>query len=149
MQDEGYVAALLYPEGTKDIELGKILAIIVDSEEDIAAFANYTAEDFAGAPAAAATPAAPEPVAAAAPTPAQPAAAAASTPTPAPAAHAGRPAGERIFASPIAQSAATAAGIDLALVSGTGPNGRIIKADIEDAIANGVSSPVAAPQEAA
>ena len=41
MQDEGYVAALLYPEGTKDIELGKVLAILVDNKEDVAAFANY------------------------------------------------------------------------------------------------------------
>ena len=69
MQDEGYIAALLYPEGTKDIELGKVLAIVVDSKDDIAAFANYTAEDAGGAPAAAAAPATPAPAA----TPAAPA----------------------------------------------------------------------------
>ena len=80
MQDEGYVAALLYEEGTKDIELGKILAIIVDSKEDIAAFANYKGEGDAPV-AAPATPAAASPTpAAAAPTPA-----AASTPAAAPA----------------------------------------------------------------
>ena len=52
MQEEGYVAALLYPEGAKDIDLGKIVAVIVDSKEDVAAFANYSAES-ASAPASA------------------------------------------------------------------------------------------------
>lgn len=42
MQEEGYVAALLYPEGSKDVALGEIVAVIVENEEDIAAFANYT-----------------------------------------------------------------------------------------------------------
>ena len=45
MQDEGYVAKLLYPEGAKDVPLGKVLAIIVDDPEDIAAFADYVAPD--------------------------------------------------------------------------------------------------------
>lgn len=52
MQEEGFVAALLYPEGAKDVELGKIVAIIVENEADLAAFKNYTAES-ASAPAAA------------------------------------------------------------------------------------------------
>ncbi len=52
MQEEGYVAALLYPEGAKDVELGKIVAILVDNKDDIAAFANYSA-DSASAPASA------------------------------------------------------------------------------------------------
>jgi len=41
MQEEGYVAKLLYPEGAKDVELGKIVAILVENKEDVAAFANY------------------------------------------------------------------------------------------------------------
>ena len=62
----------LKPDEKIVLELGKILAIIVDNEDDIAAFANYTADDAGGAPAAAEAPAtpAPEPAAAAAPTPA-------------------------------------------------------------------------------
>ena len=59
MQDEGYVAKMMYPAGEKDIPLGKLLAIIVDNESDIAAFANFVDED---APAAAA-PQAAEPAA--------------------------------------------------------------------------------------
>lgn len=35
------MAALLYPEGTKDVELGKLVAILVEDEKDIAAFADY------------------------------------------------------------------------------------------------------------
>merc|ERR1719266_32361 len=44
MQEEGYVAALLYPEGAKDVELGKVVAIIVEEQSDIAAFANYSGD---------------------------------------------------------------------------------------------------------
>jgi len=44
MQDEGYVAKLLYPEGAKDVDLGKIVAVLVENKEDIAAFADYTGE---------------------------------------------------------------------------------------------------------
>ena len=44
MQDEGYVAKIFFPEGTKDIALGVSLAILVDDEDDIAAFADYVPE---------------------------------------------------------------------------------------------------------
>lgn len=59
MQEEGYIAKILFPEGTKGIELGKTVAILVENEEDIAAFENYVDE---GEEAASATPSAePEP----------------------------------------------------------------------------------------
>ena len=62
MQEEGYVAKLLYPAGAKDVELGKTVAIIVERKEDVAAFANYSADSASSAPAQpapqAATPAA-------------------------------------------------------------------------------------------
>ena len=44
MQEEGYVAKLLYPPGAKNVELGKAVAILVDNKEDVAAFANYSAD---------------------------------------------------------------------------------------------------------
>ena len=44
MQDEGILAAILYPDGAKDVPLGTPLAILVDNKEDIAAFANYSAD---------------------------------------------------------------------------------------------------------
>ena len=56
MQEEGFIAKLLYPEGTKDVALGKAVAILVENEEDIAAFANYVESD-----APASTPAQPAP----------------------------------------------------------------------------------------
>jgi pyruvate dehydrogenase E2 component (dihydrolipoamide acetyltransferase) len=56
MQEEGFVAKLLFPEGQKDVPLGQAVAIIVDSKDDIAKFKDYTS----AAPAAAAAPAAPK-----------------------------------------------------------------------------------------
>ena len=54
MQEEGFVAALLYPEGAKDVELGKLVAILVEDEEDVAAFKDYkdTGDAPSSAPAA-------------------------------------------------------------------------------------------------
>lgn len=128
MQDEGFVAKLMYEAGTKDIPLGKVLAIIVDDADDIPAFANYTASDEAPATPAASTPApeAPKAAAPSAPTPA-------ATSSPA----AAKASGDRIFASPMAQSLAKASNVSLDAIKGTGPEGRIIKADVEAAIASG------------
>jgi pyruvate dehydrogenase E2 component (dihydrolipoamide acetyltransferase) len=128
MQDEGFIAKLLYPEGAKDIPLGSAMAIVVDNEEDIAKFADYTAADIATTPA-------PAKAVAAAPTPAAAPVAAAQPAAAAPAAPARG--GDRVFASPVAQNLANAQGLNLATVAGTGPGGRIIKADIEDALAVG------------
>lgn len=44
MQEEGFIAHIMYAEGTKDIELGKTVAILVENREDIAAFNNYVEE---------------------------------------------------------------------------------------------------------
>ena len=50
MQEEGFVAKILYPAGAKDIPLGAPLAIIVEDEEDVAAFADYVpGQEDAGA----------------------------------------------------------------------------------------------------
>lgn len=120
MQEEGYVAALLYPEGAKDVELGKIVAIIVEDKADLDAFKSYTAES-ASAPAAA---------------PQQASAPAAATPAASPAAPAqGAPAksGDKIFVSPLAKRMAAEKGLALDQITGTGPNNRIIAADVEEA----------------
>lgn len=57
MQEEGFVAKLLFDEGAKNVPLGTAVAIIVENESDIAAFANY--DGSGDAPAASAAPAAP------------------------------------------------------------------------------------------
>lgn len=41
MQEEGYLAKILVPEGTRDVPLGAALCIIVEKESDIPAFADY------------------------------------------------------------------------------------------------------------
>lgn len=97
MQDEGYVAKLLYEAGTKDIPLGKLLAILVDDKDDIAAFADFADDGAAAAPEAAPAASAPTPAAPAAPTPA------ASSGKAAP-----KSSGDRIFISPLAQNMANA-----------------------------------------
>jgi len=97
MQDEGYVAKLLYEAGTKDIPLGKLLAILVDDKDDIAAFADFADDGAAAAPQAAPAASEPTPAAPAAPTPA------ASSGKAAP-----KSSGDRIFISPLAQNMANA-----------------------------------------
>jgi pyruvate dehydrogenase E2 component (dihydrolipoyllysine-residue acetyltransferase) len=88
--------------------------------------------------------AAPAPVSDATPT-------AAATPAPAPSGAPGAPApanaangaGGRLFASPLARRLAKEAGLELAAIAGSGPHGRIIKADVENAKATGVAAPAA------
>lgn len=133
MQEEGYVAAMLYEAGTKDIPLGKVLAVLVDEEGDVAAFKDFKDDGAAAAPKAAAEPA---------PAAATPASTPAAAPTPS--AAPSKPAGGRIFASPLAQNVAAQQNVNLANVRGTGPGGRIIKADV---LEQGSSAPglVSAP----
>ena len=50
MQEEGFIAKLLYPEGAKDVKLGQVVAIVVDNKDDIAKFKDYSGA--AAAPAA-------------------------------------------------------------------------------------------------
>jgi pyruvate dehydrogenase E2 component (dihydrolipoamide acetyltransferase) len=47
MQEEGYIAKLLFPEGAKDVKLGTVVAIIVDSKDDISKFKEYSSEGSA------------------------------------------------------------------------------------------------------
>ena len=123
----------MYPAGTKDIPLGKVLAIMVEDEEDIAAFKDFKDD---AAPSATPEPPKAEPVAAAAaPTP-TPAAPAKSAPV------ASKPSESRIFASPLAQNIANEKGVSLSGIQGTGPNGRILKADVLEAQSSAPSTPI-------
>ena len=45
MQEEGYIAKLLYPEGAKDVALGKVVAILVDKKEDVEKFKGFSADE--------------------------------------------------------------------------------------------------------
>ncbi|PAL25533.1 pyruvate dehydrogenase complex dihydrolipoamide acetyltransferase [Sphingopyxis sp. GW247-27LB] len=118
--DEGTIAQILVPEGTDNVKVGTVIATIAGEGEDAS-----TAK-AAPAPAPAAAPA-PEAKAEPAPAPA-PAPAAAPAPAPAPASS-----GDRIKASPLAKRIAAEKGIDLKALTGSGPGGRIVKADLEHA----------------
>ncbi|XP_001501871.3 dihydrolipoyllysine-residue acetyltransferase component of pyruvate dehydrogenase complex, mitochondrial [Equus przewalskii] len=124
VQEEGYLAKILIPEGTRDVPLGTPLCIIVEKEADIPAFADYRPTEVTDLKPQA--PPTPPPVASVPPTP-QPV-----TPTPS-AARPAAPAGPkgRLFVSPLAKKLAAEKGIDLTQVKGTGPEGRIVKKDID------------------
>ena len=145
--DEGTLGKILVPAGAQAIKVNEPIALLLTEGEDAGALAAEAAPAPAAPPAKA--PAAAPPVAA--PPAAAPASPAASPPAAAPAAAAPAAAAtERRFASPLARRMAAAAGLDLAAVGGSGPNGRIVKSDIEAALARGPAArPVAAPSAAA
>ena len=110
--DEGTVSKIMVPEGSEGIKVGTVIALIAGEDED-------------AAPAKA--PPAPKPSA----PKLEPEVAKAAATAPAPAPKAAD--GDRVKASPLAKRLAQAQGIDLASLSGSGPNGRIVRADVEGA----------------
>ncbi len=118
--DEGILAKILIADGTENVKVNTVIAVIAeegDSDADITAATNAGPSS---APKPAETPtAAPSSASAAAPA----------------AASAAAPKGERIFASPLARRIASNEGLSLAEIGGTGPHGRIIKRDVEAALA--------------
>lgn len=127
--DAGYIAKILLPAGTQDVKLGQLAAIMVEEASDVAAFANYT--EGGAAPAAAKAPAAP--TAANTVPPVQAAPVANATPaTPAPAPAAPTPVAQQagVFATPLARRLASERSIDVKTVSGSGPNSRVVAADV-------------------
>ena len=121
--DEGVIGKIVVPDGTEGVKVNAVIAVLLEDGEEASAMSD--------APAAAPAPVATEEVVAVA------APAAAPAPT-APAANDG----SRVFASPLARRIAADKGLDLANVTGSGPKGRIVKADVENASA----APVAAAQ---
>lgn len=107
--DEGIIGKLLVAEGTEGVKVNTAIAVLVDEGETVADAAP--AAPPAAAPAAA------------------PAAKAETAATPAPAAPA-KTDGARVFASPLARRIAADQGLDLGQIAGTGPHGRIVKADV-------------------
>jgi len=143
--DEGTLGKILVPDGTDGVAVNTPIAVILEDGEDASAIdAMATA---AAAPAPVSAPAAemaPEPAPAAAPS----ASASAPTPTPAVTPATG---GTRVFASPLARRLATQNNLDITQITGSGPKGRVVKRDIETAIAQGTgkAAPVAAATPAA
>jgi pyruvate dehydrogenase E2 component (dihydrolipoamide acetyltransferase) len=148
--DEGTLAKIVVPEGTQDVPVNQLIAVLAEEGEDVKATAASAGKSaLAAAPPKAAAPTAPPP--AAAPVPAAPQAHAQQPPAPAPAAPASHPAGaNRIFSSPLARRLAKDSGIDLGRIQGSGPHGRVIARDVEAAKSGkGLVAPAAAPSAAA
>jgi len=114
--DEGTIGKILVSEGTEGVKVNAPIAVLLEEGED--------ASEIGDAPAAAAQPATKK-----AEDPAAPAAAPAAK-VEAPAAK-----GDRVFASPLARRIAADKGLDLVNITGSGPKGRIVKADVESASA--------------
>ncbi len=113
--DEGTIVSISVPEGTEGVKVGTVIAVLAGEGEDAKAAPAAKAETLAPAAVAPAPiPAAVAPVAA--PAPAAPA-----------------PKGDRVIASPLAKRIAEQTGVDLKAVKGSGPGGRIVKADVEGA----------------
>ncbi|XP_061398194.1 dihydrolipoyllysine-residue acetyltransferase component of pyruvate dehydrogenase complex, mitochondrial isoform X1 [Musca vetustissima] len=133
--EEGYLAKIIIPAGTKDVAIGKLMCIIVQEESDVAAFKDFKDTGAAAAPPKPA--AAPAPAASAPPPPPPPVVAAAPPPPPPPAAApaGGRPMtaveqrGPRVYASPMAKKLAEAQQLRLE-GRGSGVYGSIKSSDL-------------------
>ncbi|CUH62976.1 Dihydrolipoyllysine-residue acetyltransferase component of pyruvate dehydrogenase complex [Thalassovita gelatinovora] len=128
--DEGIVGKILIAEGTEGVKVNTPIAVMIEDGE--------SADDIATEPAAA--------PAAAAPADAAPVASPVAAPAPAAPAAAD---GGRLFASPLARRIAADKGLDLTQITGSGPRGRIVKADVETAAAKPAAAPAAAPAASA
>jgi pyruvate dehydrogenase E2 component (dihydrolipoamide acetyltransferase) len=150
--DEGILGKILVPDGTEGVKVNQPIGIMVDEGEAVpsgdAAPAKASgdkgpAPSPSGGPALEAVQAAGGKVAGAAEQPVQADAPKSQPQAPTPAT-APAEQGGRVFASPLARRMAEQAGLDLGSVKGSGPNGRIVKSDIEAAQA--APKPAAAPQ---
>jgi pyruvate dehydrogenase E2 component (dihydrolipoamide acetyltransferase) len=143
--DEGTVAKILVPEGTDGVKVGAPIAILAGEGEDAKAAANAAPKPDTEAPAPPKAPPAPKADATpkVPPAPPAPSPEAAEAPPPPSAAAAPRSGEERIKASPLARRLAQAQGIDLSSMKGSGPGGRIVRADIDSAAGKAPGAPPA------
>ncbi|TIT23938.1 MAG: pyruvate dehydrogenase complex dihydrolipoamide acetyltransferase [Mesorhizobium sp.] len=151
--DEGTVAKLVVPAGTEGVKVNALIAVLAAEGEDAASAAKSgdgAAPAKAEAPKADASKAETPKPEAPKQEPAVPKAEAAPVAN-------GHANGERIFASPLARRIASEAGIDVAALTGSGPHGRVVKADVDAAISSGgaqtapaaKAAPAGAPASAA
>ncbi len=123
--DDGVVAKILVDAGTDNVPVGQIIAILAEEGEDVA---DIDVPSATAAPTKAEAPVE-------APT-------AVEAPAPAPVAATVAPStDDRVKASPLAKRIAANEGLDIAAITGTGPHGRIVKRDVEAALAGGTAAP--------
>ena len=129
--DEGTIASIEIDEGTEGVAVGTVIAMLAGEGESVEDAASAAPDDTDKAEK-------PEPKkgdgeAKAEPAKAKPRESAEPQKAPAKAKPAPRKDGDRIFASPLARRIAEQKGLDLSEMEGSGPKGRIVKADVEDA----------------
>ncbi|XP_022723613.1 dihydrolipoyllysine-residue acetyltransferase component 2 of pyruvate dehydrogenase complex, mitochondrial-like isoform X2 [Durio zibethinus] len=128
--EEGYLAKIIKGDGSKEIKVGEIIAITVEEEKDIAKFKDYSpSASDSGAPAA-------KKLAAPPPSKQEPVEQPVSSPEPKTFKPISPSSEDRIFASPLARKMAEDHKVPLSSIKGTGPDGHIVKADIEDYLAS-------------
>jgi len=122
--DEGVIGKLMVAEGTEAVKVNTVIAVLLEDGESASDIGTAAAPKAAAAPVASAAAPAPQAAAASAPAPAAP-----------------QKDGMRIFASPLARRIAADKGLDLATVTGSGPKGRLVKADVMDAQPSATPAP--------
>jgi pyruvate dehydrogenase E2 component (dihydrolipoamide acetyltransferase) len=140
--DEGKIGQLVVPEGTEGVKVNAVIAVLLEEGETSVPAGAAAASPPPKQAAAPVTKPAPAPMQAAPPPPPPP------KPTAPTAQPAVAPSGQRIFASPLAKRIAAEKGVNLASLKGSGPNGRIVKADVESAKPGAAPAPSTAPKAA-
>ena len=138
--DDGVLAKIVVPEGSQDVPVNQLIAVLAQEGEDPKTAASAAAAAGKGA-AQAKAPAAPAAKPEQRP---EPAARPAAAPASAPSAHGATHGANRIFASPLARRLAKTAGIELSRIRGSGPHSRIIARDVEAARSGQGLAPAAA-----
>jgi pyruvate dehydrogenase E2 component (dihydrolipoamide acetyltransferase) len=124
-QDDGIMAKIIEPDGAKNVKVGAPIAIVGEEGDDLSAAADLAAKASSEGPKESPKePEPPKPESQAPPEPSPP-------PTESKPSKPEIPAGDRIFASPIAKKIALERGIPLSKIKGSGPEGRIIREDVE------------------
>src|SRR3954467_3555966 len=153
--DEGTIAKIVVPEGRKDVPVNDVIAVLAGDGEDVkaAGAAPQQKAEAKAEPKPEAKPEAKEAKAEAPKEKAEPAPAAKAAPPAPAAAPAAAPQGNghaRVFSSPLARRLAKEARIDIARINGSGPHGRVIARDVDQAKSGkGLKAPAAAPGAAA
>ncbi len=130
--DEGVVGKILVGEGTEHVAVNKPIAVLLEEGEDEGALSGFSGEAAAVIPEAPTEAKSSSPEAVSAPTPSP-----AASPEPAKQSASTNGQSGRIIASPLARRLAREGNLDLSAVQGSGPNGRIVRYDVDQALMSG------------
>jgi len=144
--DEGTLAKILVPEGTQDVAVNDVIAVLAGDGEDVKAAGSVAPAKANSKPDNKPAPQAEAPKPAPAPAAAAPASKPAAVPAPQAVPAQQINGHDRVFSSPLARRLAKEAGIELGRITGTGPHGRVIARDVEQAKSGkGLKAPAATP----